>query len=209
MSFESNVLGLGPGRVVAVGTEGVVGKIAVLSTRAGMDLVTHQARPFVLSVNDDPSNGVEDVPVRRIYLGSIGQPPIEFEITEQVVSGDEVMRVGKTGAGGLAAAEMALPAQGRHFPRRIMPAPGEPHQARVIGVLRRTVAVTHEAVEGWASKRSGWPLDRRGMATRASFGELLGMPLELARQFRLPSPLADADPWTAQQLGPAVFRRFP
>src|SRR5262245_55707320 len=105
--------------MVAGGTPGLVGKRLVAPARLLVDLVARKAGHLVLAADHDVADILGDVAVGGVEPGDGGAGEVEPEAAEEVVAGNEVVRVGEAGTAGAAATQVAAGANGGHQPRRL------------------------------------------------------------------------------------------
>lgn len=93
-------------RLVAADARRAFGNLAMFYGRLPMDVVTTDAGRLALSLQDF-AHVLRHVPVARIHGRQVGVGQTDLEVAEQVVSGDEVRRIGKSRAPRLPGSQVA------------------------------------------------------------------------------------------------------
>src|SRR5579862_2391802 len=130
----------------------------------------------VAAVPDNITRIAKDVAVAAF------EREVHLEIGEQVVAGHEVVGVRQAVRFGLAAAQMALAADGNNLfgiPGMLF---GEPDERRIVGVILGRYAVARIAIERGRRESVGLRVNRRSVTARAAQCERLLIPrLAVAR----------------------------
>ena len=127
--------------------------LAVFLGRFFVELMASQTSDIFFARDNDVSNIFENVPISGIYSCYLVWGKIDFEIAKQIVAGDKIVWIRQAGAFRFAAAHVALCANRRDNPGGVRCLLRQMNQFRILGMLRRHVAVAREAIEREASCR--------------------------------------------------------
>jgi hypothetical protein len=155
---------------VASGTDFGGFQLLVLVTAAGVNVMAGQAIDRRIRSHGNVIGVAENMLVDGCESGHCWLRKIDLKISKQIVAGNKGIGKGQTAARRCSAAQMALPTERDDVTRRFV-LRRQQRVAGFLGMFRRDITVTGEAIERDGRERSRRCIDSGGMTTGASIGE--------------------------------------
>lgn len=142
-----------------------------------MDVMAGQARHSVDAPNGHVADIFEHMALPRIERRNGVVREVDLKVFEEIVPWDEIVRIGKAAALGLASTNMALRTDGSHDPRLLDALFAEIDQASIVGMLERHLAVAGKTIDRRRPRRPSLGIDGAGVATGAAIAKTGRVPV--------------------------------